>query len=101
MGAVPVQDAFFQLLHPLVADVDPFRVGAAVEDGGALQALVMVVVAAMPATASSLVMSGRARQVRVMWQNSRCSILFHLDVPGQCRCLSCANYRSAGAVAGA
>jgi len=42
----------------------------------------------MPATASSAVISGRARQVRVMWQNSRCSILFHLLVPGQCRCLS-------------
>ena len=41
-----------------------------------------VTVAAMPATASSLVIRGRARQVRVMWQNSRCSILFHLLVPG-------------------
>ena len=41
-----------------------------------------VTVAAMPATASSAVIRGRARQVRVMWQNSRCSILFHLDVPG-------------------
>jgi hypothetical protein len=30
-----------------------------------------VVVAAMPATASSAVIRGRARQVRVMWQNSR------------------------------
>ena len=41
-----------------------------------------MVVAAIPATASSFVISGRARQVRVMWQNSRCSILFHLLVPG-------------------
>jgi hypothetical protein len=41
-----------------------------------------VTVAAIPATASSLVIRGRARQVRVMRQNSRCSILFHFDVPG-------------------
>ena len=39
-------------------------------------------VAAIPATASAAVISGRARQVRVMWQNRRCSILFHFDVPG-------------------
>ena len=26
--------------------------------------------------------SGRPRQFWVMWQNSRCSILFHFDVPG-------------------
>jgi hypothetical protein len=26
--------------------------------------------------------SGRPRQSWVMWQNSRCSILFHFDVPG-------------------
>ena len=41
-----------------------------------------VTVAAIPATASSFVIRGRARQVRVMWQNSRCSILFHFEVPG-------------------
>ena len=33
--------------------------------------------------ASSLVISGRARQVRVMWQNSRCSILFHFRRAGR------------------
>ena len=26
--------------------------------------------------------SGRPRQFCVMWQNRRCSILFHFDVPG-------------------
>ena len=26
--------------------------------------------------------SGRPRQFMVMWENSRCSILFHLEVPG-------------------
>jgi hypothetical protein len=24
----------------------------------------------------------------VMWENSLCPVVFHLDVPGQCRCLS-------------
>ena len=28
------------------------------------------------------IVSGRPRQFCVMWQNMRCSILFHLDVPG-------------------
>jgi hypothetical protein len=31
---------------------------------------------------------GRPRQFMVMRENSRCSILFHFDVPGQCRCLT-------------
>ena len=52
-----------------------------------------VVVAAMVPMMTWWLASGRARQVRVMWQNSRCSILFHLEVPGQCRCLWAANYR--------
>src|SRR5260370_537823 len=30
----------------------------------------------------SWVVRGRPRQLRVIWQNSRCSILFHLEVPG-------------------
>ena len=41
-----------------------------------------VVVAAMVSMMTWWLASGRARQVRVMWQNSRCSILFHLQVPG-------------------
>jgi len=41
-----------------------------------------VVVAAMVSMMTWWLASGRARQVRVMWQNSRCSILFHFDVPG-------------------
>jgi hypothetical protein len=40
-----------------------------------------VVVAAMVSMMTWWLASGRARQVRVMWQNSRCSILFHLEVP--------------------
>jgi hypothetical protein len=31
---------------------------------------------------TSWLVSGRPRQARVIWENSRCSILFHLDVPG-------------------
>ena len=44
-----------------------------------------VVVAAMVSMMTWWLASGRARQVRVMWQNSRCSIWFHFDVPGTCR----------------
>jgi hypothetical protein len=42
----------------------------------------LVTVAAIPATASPAVIRGRARQVRVTWQNRRCPVLFHLLVPG-------------------
>jgi hypothetical protein len=43
---------------------------------------VRVVVAAMLFTITSWLVSGRPRQFMVMWENSRCSILFHLEVPG-------------------
>ena len=43
---------------------------------------VLVVVAAMVSRMTWWLASGRARQLRVIWQNSRCSILFHFDVPG-------------------
>lgn len=43
---------------------------------------VPVVVAAMEFTTTSWPVSGRPRQFIVMWENSRCSILFHFDVPG-------------------
>ena len=33
-------------------------------------------------TMTSWLVSGRPRQFMVMWENSRCSILFHLEVPG-------------------
>jgi hypothetical protein len=57
---------------------------------------VEVVTAPMVLMMTSWLVSGRPRQARVIWENSRCSILFHFDVPGQCRCLSAANYRFAG-----
>jgi hypothetical protein len=46
--------------------------------------------------------SGRPRQLAEMWLNSRCSILFHLEVPGgkwhtvTCRPISAANRASSG-----
>ena len=43
---------------------------------------VAVVVAAMVWTMTSWLVSGRARQLREIWENSRCSILFHREVPG-------------------
>ena len=36
----------------------------------------------MVVTMTSWLVSGRPRQFIVMWENSRCSILFHLEVPG-------------------
>jgi len=43
---------------------------------------VLVVVAAMVSRMTWWLVSGRARQLRVIWETSRCSILFHLEVPG-------------------
>ena len=42
----------------------------------------VVVVAPIRLTTASWLTSGRPRQFWVMWQNMRCSILFHLLVPG-------------------
>ena len=49
---------------------------------------VAVVTAAIVLTTTSWLTRGRSFQAREIWENSRCSILFHLLVPGQCRCLS-------------
>jgi hypothetical protein len=43
---------------------------------------VRVVVAAMVCTITSWLVSGLPRQFIVMWENSRCSTLFHFGVPG-------------------
>jgi hypothetical protein len=43
---------------------------------------VRVVVAAMVWTTTSWLVSGLPRQFIVMWAKSRCSILFHFEVPG-------------------
>ena len=36
----------------------------------------------MVLTMTSWLVSGRPRQFMVMWENSRCPIVFHFDVPG-------------------
>ena len=43
---------------------------------------VLVVTALMVLMTTLQLVSGRPRQPRVIWENSRCSILFHLEVPG-------------------
>ena len=43
---------------------------------------VEVVTAPMVLMMTSWLVSGRPRQARVIWENSRCSIRFHLEVPG-------------------
>jgi hypothetical protein len=43
---------------------------------------VWVRVAAIRLTTTSWLVRGRPRQFIVMWENNRCSILFHLLVPG-------------------
>ena len=67
------------------------HLGARDDDAGGIAALIefrfdaqaaVVRVWPMSATTVSKVRSGRPRQFCVMWQNSRCSILFHLLVPG-------------------
>ena len=59
---------------------------------------VAVVVLLIRSTMTWWVLRGRPRQFELMWENRRCSILSHLLVPGQCRCLSAANYRGMAAV---
>jgi len=43
---------------------------------------VLVVVAAMALTMTSWLVRGLPRQFIEIWENSRCSILFHFEVPG-------------------
>ena len=43
---------------------------------------VRVVTAAMVSMMTSWLVSGRPRPAMVIWENSRCPILFHLEVPG-------------------
>jgi hypothetical protein len=67
--------------HLGIADLDALLIGALVENAGDLEAG-LVVVAPISSTTASRSVSGRPRQFCVMWQNRRCSILFHFDVPG-------------------
>ena len=58
------------------------RCAAAVSSSQRTVRPVLVVVLATRSTTTRRLVSGVARQVCVMWQNMRCSILFHFDVPG-------------------
>jgi hypothetical protein len=42
----------------------------------------LVRVVAIVLTTTSWLVSGRPRQFSVMYENSRCTILFHFEVPG-------------------
>jgi len=64
-----------------IADLDPGRIRPAVQLRADPQAL-RVVVAPIRSTMTSWETSGRPRQFIEIWENSRCSIRFHLEVPG-------------------
>ena len=67
--------------HRGVADFDALLIAARVERAFDLEPA-SVVVAPINSTTARRSVSGRPRQFCVMWQNRRCSILFHFDVPG-------------------
>ena len=71
----PDQDRLAILRHPDQVQVD-------LEHAMGPMPILNVVVAAISLTITSWLTSGRPRQFFVMWENSRCSILFHLLVPG-------------------
>src|SRR5208337_1865205 len=68
-------------LHLGIADLDALFVSA-VSSALSIFRPALVVVAAISSTTAMRSVSGRPRQVCVMWQNRRCSIRFHFDVPG-------------------
>jgi hypothetical protein len=65
--------------HLGFADLDALLVGARVKRA---ESPVLVVVAAINSTTARRSVSGLPRQFCVMWQNRRCSTLFHFEVPG-------------------
>ena len=79
---VAADDALFEVPHPLCADLHAVGVAGVVEDGGDTSGPGRWWSRRSRRRRPLAVIRGRARQVRVMWQNSRCSILFHLLVPG-------------------
>src|SRR6266540_2752770 len=81
LTAVPGVARHRQGVHLPVADLHPGGIGGGIQLGADGQP-VRVVVAAMLLTMTWWLVSGRPRQLVVMWANSRCSILFHLEVPG-------------------
>ena len=71
----------FEVAHLLVGDLDACGV-VPVSSSAVTVSPVRVVVAAMVLTMTSWLVRGLPRQFIEMWLNSRCSILFHLLVPG-------------------
>ena len=74
-----------EALHLGRLDADALLVGPLIERAFDLEAglrRVFVVVAPISSTTAIRLSSGWPRQFCVMWQNMRCSILFHFDVPG-------------------
>ncbi len=72
----------FEVFDLLVADLDALLVGPEVEFSFDGQSSFFVVVALMVSMTTSCEVSGRARQLRLIAENSRSSILFDLEVPG-------------------
>ena len=70
-----------EALHLGIADFDALLIGARVERAFDLEPGLGRGCADQLDHGETIV-SGRPRQFCVMWQNSRCSILFHFDVPG-------------------
>src|SRR3954468_19743988 len=87
-GVVPLRVELVALdveaRHLLVANLDPLRIAPRVQHAVTQSTVspLVVVVAAIRSTTAAWLMSGRPRQVWVMWQNKRCSIVFHFEVPG-------------------
>ena len=80
--AVPVVAGQRQGAHLGVADAAAERDRLPGSSSACTVSPVRVAVAAMDWTMTSWLVSGRPRQFMVMRENSRCSILFHLEVPG-------------------
>ena len=70
-----------EAVHLLIGDLPGDRVAASVQLQSALSP-VCVLVPPIRLTTTSRLTSGLPLQFSVMWQNIRCSILFHLLVPG-------------------
>jgi hypothetical protein len=71
-----------QRRHLGVADLDALLVDAGIEGALDLQSGFCGRCADQLDDDGEAIGQGRPRQFCVMWQNMRCSILFHFDVPG-------------------
>ena len=68
--------------HFVIGDLDAAWVGVGVGFAADGQAPAVVAVLAMSSTTARWLVSGVPRQFWLLWQNMRCSILFHFEVPG-------------------